>query len=185
MSSIGPSRASFAEVSAAISQIGPDAWREEHEQEAQRLVEAGVPESVAHRHAFQPELVHAPDIIAVAHATGRAPLEIARGFFVLGERLDIDWLEQQLEKLPAATRWQRWAQQSMEDDLFALRRTLCERVLELAGGAGIDEAIERFFEDRAQTCERVMRFLRGLKMEGVSDLSQLTVAVRQLRSIAG
>jgi glutamate dehydrogenase len=185
MSSIGPSRESFAAVSAAISQIGPDGWREEHEQEAQRLVEAGVPESVAHRHAFQPELVHAPDIIAVAHATGRAPLEIARGFFVLGERLDIDWLEQQLEKLPAATRWQRWAQQSMEDDLFALRRTLCERVLELAGGAGIDEAIERFFEDRAQSCERVMRFLRGLKMEGVSDLSQLTVAVRQLRSIAG
>ncbi len=185
MSSIAPSRESFAEVSAAISQIGPDAWREEHEQEAQRLIEAGVPESVAHRHAFQPELVHAPDIIAVAHATGRAPLEIARGFFVLGERLDIDWLEQQLEKLPAATRWQRWAQQSMEDDLFALRRRLCERVLELAGGAGIDEAIERFFEDRAQTCERVMRFLRGLKMEGVSDLSQLTVAVRQLRSIAG
>jgi glutamate dehydrogenase len=185
MSSIGPSREAFAEVSAAISQIGPDAWREEHEQQAQRLVEAGVPDAVAHRHAFQPELVHAPDIIAVAHATGRAPLEIARGFFVLGERLDIDWLEQQLEKLPAATRWQRWAQQSMEDDLFALRRTLCERVLELAGGAGIDEAIERFFEDRAQTCERVMRFLRGLKMEGVSDLSQLTVAVRQLRSIAG
>ncbi len=185
MSSIGPSRESFAAVSAAISQIGPDAWREEHEQEAQRLVEAGVPESVAHRHAFQPELVHAPDIIAVAHATGRAPLEVARGFFVLGERLDLDWLEQQLEELPAATRWQRWAQQSMEDDLFALRRTLCERVLELAGGAGIDEAIERFFEDRAQSCERVMRFLRGLKMEGVSDLSQLTVAVRQLRSIAG
>ena len=149
------------------------------------LIEAGCPRRVAHRHAFQPELVHAPDIIAVAHATGRAPLEIARGFFVLGERLDIDWLEQQLEKLPAATRWQRWAQQSMEDDLFALRRRLCERVLELAGGAGIDEAIERFFEDRAQTCERVMRFLRGLKMEGVSDLSQLTVAVRQLRSIAG
>jgi len=185
MSSIGPSRESFAAVSAAISQIGPDAWREEHEQQAQRLVEAGVPEAVAHRHAFQPELVHAPDIIAVAHATGRAPLEIARGFFVLGERLDIDWLEQQLEKLPAATRWQRWAQQSMEDDLFALRRTLCERVLELAGGAGIDEAIEGFFDDRAQACERVMRFLRGLKMEGVSDLSQLTVAVRQLRSIAG
>ena len=90
-----------------------------------------------------------------------------------------------LLEVTAATRWQRWAQQSMEDDLFALRRTLCERVLELAGGAGIDEAIERFFEDRAQTTERVMRFLRGLKMEGVSDLSQLTVAVRQLRSIAG
>jgi glutamate dehydrogenase len=182
---IAQSRHSFAEVSDAISQIGPDAWREEHEQTAQRLVAAGVPESVAHRHAFQPELVHAPDIIAVAHASGRAPLEIARGFFVLGERLDIDWLETQLEQLPAATRWQRWAQQSMEDDLFALRRRLCERVLELADGAPIDVAVDRFFLERAQPCERVTRFLRGLKMDGVSDLSQLTVAVRQIRSIAG
>jgi glutamate dehydrogenase len=182
---IAQTRASFAEVSDAISQIGPDAWREEHEQAAQRLVAAGVPEAVGHRHAFQPELVHAPDIIAVAHATGRSPLEVARGFFLIGEQLDIDWLETTLEQLPAATRWQRWAQQSMEDDLFALRRRLCERVFEHADGAPIDVAVDRFFEERAQQTERVMRFLRGLKMEGVSDLSQLTVAVRQIRSLAG
>jgi glutamate dehydrogenase len=129
--------------------------------------------------------VHAPDIIAVAHATGRPPLEVARGFFVLGERLDIDWIETQLEQLQAATRWQRWAQQSMEDDLFALRRRLCERVLETAGGAPIDEAIDLFFADRAQAIERVTRFLRGLKAEGITDLSQLTVALRQIRSLAG
>ncbi len=146
---------------------------------------AGVPETVAHRHAFQPELVHAPDIIAVAHATGRTPVEVARGFFVLGEGLDIDWLEDQLEQLQAATRWQRWAQQSMEDDLFSLRRRLCERVLEAAGGAPIDEAIEQYFSERGAAFERVKRFLRNLKMEGVSDLSQLTVALRQIRSLAG
>ncbi len=179
------SRASFAEVSDAISQIGPEAWRDEHEHAARRLVAEGVPETVAHRHAFQPELVHAPDIIAVAHATGRSPLEVARGFFVLGEALDIDWLETQLEQLTATTRWQRWAQQSMEDDLFALRRKLCERVLEAAGGAPIDEAIEQYLSERGPAFERVDRFLRGLKMEGVSDLSQLTVALRQIRSLAG
>jgi glutamate dehydrogenase len=177
-------RASFSEVSDAISQIGPDTWREEHEHGARRLVAEGVPESVAHRHAFQPELVHAPDIIAVAHATGRSPLEVARGFFVLGERLDIDWLETQLEQLPATTRWQRWAQQSMEDDLFSLRRRLCERVLETAGGAPIDEAIDRYFAEHEQATERVRRFLSGLKLEGVGDLSQVTVAVRQIRSLA-
>jgi glutamate dehydrogenase len=182
---VDQARDSFAELSDVIDQIGPEAWREEHEHEARRLVAEGVPPVLARRHAFQAELVHGPDIIAVAHATGRSVLEVARGFFLLGERLEIDWLEAQLESMSVGTRWQRWAQQSMEDDLFALRRTLCERVLELAGGAGIDEAIDRFFEDRAQSSERVMRFLRGLKMEGVSDLSQLTVAVRQLRSIAG
>jgi len=175
----------FAELSGAIDQIGPDGWREEHEVHAQRLVAEGVPESVARRHAFQPELVHGPDIIAVSHAMDRPPLQIARCFFVLGEQLELDWLETQLEGLTAANRWQRWAKQSTEDDLFALRRRLCERVLEAGGDAPIDEAVQLFLESRSDAVERLRRFMRGLALEGVSDVAQFTVALRQLRTVAG
>ena len=107
-----------------IDQIGPEAWREEHEHAARRLEAEGVPAALARRHAFQAELVHGPDIITVAHATGRTVLEVARAFFLLGERLELDWLENQLEAMPGGSRWQRWALQSMEDDLFTLRRSL-------------------------------------------------------------
>jgi glutamate dehydrogenase len=182
---VGQARDSFAELSAAIHQIGPEAWREEHEQEARRLTAAGVPETVARRHAFQQELVHAPDIIAVSHATGWSPLEVARGFFVLGERLEIDWLETQLADLPTTTRWQRWALQSTEDDLLALRRRLCERVLDEAPDGSIDDAVDRFLDTRADAVERVRRFMRSLAVEGLTDGSQLTVALRQLRTLAG
>jgi glutamate dehydrogenase len=176
-------RASFAELSDAIHQIGPDAWREERELEAQRLMAEGVPEIVAARHAFQPELVHAPDIIAVSHATGRPPMEVARGFFVLGQRLEIDWLEGQLEALPTTTRWQRWALLSTEDDLMALRRRLCERVLEVGADRPIDEAIDAFVASREEATDRVRRFMRGLAVEGITDASQVTVALRQLRTL--
>ena len=107
---------------------------------------------------------------------------MARGFFLFGERLHLDWLENQLEAAPAATRWQRWARQSMEDDLFSLRRSLCERALELAGGAPIDEAIERYFSDGRRS--RASNGSWGLGIEGVTDLSQLTVALRQIRALA-
>src|SRR5439155_583696 len=83
----------------------------------------------------------------------------------------VDWLENQLEALPAGTRWQRWARQSMEDDLFSLRRSLCERALELAGGAPIDEAIDSFLASREEAVARLQRFLRSLGIEGVTDLS--------------
>jgi NAD-specific glutamate dehydrogenase len=73
----------------------------------------------------------------------------------------------------------------MEDDLFGLRRTLCERALETAGGAPIDEAIEGFLASRAEAVDRLQRFLRTLGLEGVTDLSQLTVALRQIRAVAG
>ncbi len=182
---VDASRESFAELASQIDQIGPETWREEHEQIAERLISQGVPAPLARRTAFQGELVHAPDIIAVSHATGRGPLEVARGFFLLGERLQLDWLENQLEALPAGTRWQRWARQSMEDDLFSLRRSLCERALELAGGAPIDEAIDGFLASREEAVARLQRFLRSLGIEGVTDLSQLTVALRQIRALVG
>jgi glutamate dehydrogenase len=181
---IESARDRFAELADVLDQIGPDAWREEHEAETERLREAGVPESVARRHAFQAELVHAPDIIAVSTATGRAPLEVARGFFLLGERLEIDWLEHRLDELAVSTRWRRWAKQSMEDDLLAVRRALCELVLEHAGGAPIDEAVDAFLEAHAEQVGRVQRFVRQLAVEGVTDLAQLTVALRQMRALA-
>jgi glutamate dehydrogenase len=182
---VGTSRDAFAELAAQIEQIGPDAWRIEHEENAAKLVEQGVPADLARRTAFQGELVHGPDIIAVSHVTGRSPIEVARGFFVLGERLQLDWLENQLEELPAGTRWQRWARQSTEDDLFSLRRSLCERALETAGGAPIDEAIDGFLASHEEAVARLQRFLRSLGIEGVTDLSQLTVALRQVRALVG
>ena len=178
-------RDSFTELSGVIDQIGPETWREEHEHEARRLMADGVPPELARRHAFQSELVHGPDIISVAHSTGRSVLEVARGFFLLGETLRIDWLEQRLEDLPAQTRWKRWAQQSMEEELFNLRRQMVERVLGNAAGRPIDEAVAAFLQERAEAFARLEKFMRGMAVEGVSDLAQLTVALRQIRSLLG
>jgi glutamate dehydrogenase len=180
---VDQARAAFRELSSVIEQIGPEAWREQREADAVRLSAEGVPDELARRHAFQDELVHGPDIISVSRATGRPVLEVARGFFLLGERLEIDWLEQRLDEQPAKTRWQRWAVHSMEDDLYTIRREIIETILEQSGGRPIDEAVDVFLEDRSAAYGRVQRFMRGLAMEGVTDLSQLTVALRQLRSL--
>jgi glutamate dehydrogenase len=176
----------FAELSSVIDQVGSEAWRRDHEEVVERLVEQGVPQDLARRHAFQAELVHGPDIITVAHSSGLGVREVARAFFLLGERLHIDWLENRLDELPAGSRWQRWAVQSMEDDVFLVRRQIAERVIaEAPAGVGVDAAVEAFFERRAEAYGRLQRFMRTLGMEGVSDLAQLTVALRQIRALAG
>ena len=153
-----------------IDQIGPEAWREQREREAARLTAEGIPDELARRHAFQDELVHGPDIISVSRATGRPVLEVARGFFLLGERLDIDWLEQRLAEQPAKTRW--------HDGRSTRWRTICTRSAARSsrpcsnmGGRPIDEAVDVFLEDRSAAYGRVQRFMRSLAMEGVTDLS--------------
>jgi glutamate dehydrogenase len=182
---VADARTSFEELSGVIDQIGPEAWREEHEHAARRLEAEGVPPALARRHAFQSELVHGPDIITVSHATSRTVLEVARAFFLLGERLQLDWLEKQVEAMPGGSRWQRWALQSMEDDLFTLRRSLAEAVLDECAGLPIDEAVEKFLESRDDAYVRFQRFLRSLAVDGMGDLAQVTVSLRQIRSLIG
>jgi glutamate dehydrogenase len=175
----------FAELTAVIDRVGSDSWREEHEQHVHRLIEEGVPMPIARRHAFQSELVHGPDIISVARETARPVEEVARVFFLLGERLDIDWLEFRLEEMPVATKWQRWAVQAMEDDVFLVRRQLAERVIGEGAGAPVEEAVEAFLERRAERVARLERFMKTLATESLTDLAQLTVALRQIRALIG
>ena len=175
----------FAELSAVIDRVGSASWLEEHEHHVRRLVDDGVPEAIARRHAFQAELVHGPDIISVARDTDRPVEEVARTFFLLGEHLEIDWLEFRLEEMPATTKWQRWAVQSMEDDVFLVRRQLAERVIGEGAGAPVEDAVDGFLERRAERVARLQRFMKGLAAEGVTDLAQLTVALRQVRALVG
>jgi glutamate dehydrogenase len=183
---IAASNEAFVTLAEAMPQLRSDEWREEHEAMAERLVEAGVPEALARTHAYQRALRHAPDIIAVAQATGVEVVAVARAFFDLGERLGLEWLEQEVLNLPAGTRVQRWAQQALLDDVLEARRVLAQKALEEApAGADPHAAVERFLDAREAPRRRLATVARALRSEGDGDLAGLTLAVRHLRGLAG
>ena len=76
---------------------------------AERLVGAGVPEALARAHALRPEQRFAPDMVSVAGATGIPIEQVAEVFFAVGTELRLDWIEGELDRVPASTRMQRWA----------------------------------------------------------------------------
>jgi glutamate dehydrogenase len=116
-------------------------------------------------------------MVRVADATGRSIEEVAQAFFAVGAELRLDWMETELERLPATTRMQRWAVQAVREDAFGLRRRLAQRALE-------DGGVEAFLSARSEQVNRLSGFLRSLAREGDPDLAGLTLAVRQLRSVA-
>jgi glutamate dehydrogenase len=175
----------FVTLGEAMPALRSEAWREQHEAVAEQLVRAGVPEAMARRHAFQRALRHAPDIVTVARATGRDAVDVARAFFDLGERLGLEWLEQEVLELPAGTRVQRWAQQALLDDVLDARRVLSEKALEEAPDAEPAAAVEAFLDQRDAPQRRLSAVARALRVEGDGDLAGLTLAIRHLRGLAG
>jgi glutamate dehydrogenase len=185
VAAIGPSRAVFDELAAVIHHVGPVEWRAERDEAVTLLIEAGVPEDLARRHAFQDELYHAPDIIELAELSARPVADVADVFFLVGDAYRIDWLENRAEHLAAASRWERWAIRTLENDLLQLRRDISERILASAEIQNGKALCEYFRSTRPDQHSRLDQFIELLMHEGGGDLDSLTVATRQISAVIG
>ena len=118
-------------------------------------------------------------MVWVAGATGVPIEQVAEVFFAVGAELRLDWIEGELDRIPAPTRMQRWALQAVREDAAQVRRELAGSVLAESGGD-----LEAYLSERGAVLRRFMSFLRSLSREGEPDLAGLTLAVRQLRALA-
>ncbi|HEX6025009.1 MAG TPA: NAD-glutamate dehydrogenase [Solirubrobacter sp.] len=180
---IAAGRDGFERLAAVLGDLGSDERRRRREQTAERMLNLGVPEPLARAHALGPELRYAPDMVWVAGATGRPIEEVADVFFTVGARLRLDWMEGELERIPAPSRTQRWALQAVREDAAQLRRELAGCVLAESSGGTAAEAVEAFLAEREPALRRLKAFLRSLAREGDPDVAGLTLAVRHLRTI--
>jgi glutamate dehydrogenase len=177
---ISAGRDGFERLSAVLSGLGTEERKRRREEIEQRLVADGVPAPLAAAHALRPDLVHTPDMVAVAASTERSIEDVARVFFALGGELQLDWMERELARVRSATRMQRWALQAVREDAFKARRALAEAALESSHDAEPVVAVEHFLHEHAGGARRLETFLRTLAREGESDLAGLALAVRQL-----
>jgi glutamate dehydrogenase len=180
---VSAGREGLERLTEALPSLGGDDRRERRQAVVDRLTGAGVPDSVALSHSLSGELVQAPDMIAVAAATGRSLEDVAKVFFAVGAELRLDWLETELAGTRATTRMQRWALLAVREDAAQARRELAQRALEESAGRSPAEAVERFLHGRDAAVRRLATFMRALSREGEPDVAGLTLAVRQLRSI--
>ena len=173
-------RDGFERLAAVLGDLGTEDRRARRQEVVSRLVGEGVPEDVARAHALRAELVHAPDVVAVALTTGRSVEDVARVFFALGAELRLDWMERELSRVRSATRMQRWALTAVREDAFKVRRDLAARALSESPGADPLVAVEQFLHSHASAARRLDGFMRTLAREGENDLAGLALAVRQL-----
>ena len=182
---IASAKPPFEELAAVLDRVGSDSWRADRERAATKLVSEGVPEEIARSHAFQTELAHTPDIASVSSRTERTIEEVAEAFVLAGERLHVDWLERELEDVPTATNWQRWAAQAVADDLMALRRDIALRALQSSDHTPVAVSLEAYVASRSEAVDRFERLMESFEEQEEPSLAAITVALRQIRSLVG
>jgi glutamate dehydrogenase len=157
------------------------------EQCGNELVGAGVPAALAQRVALLDASFAALDIADVATAEQTDVERVAACYAVVGDRLRLDWLRDRvIDDLPRDDRWQALARSAMRDDAYSVHRAITAAVLRVGDqGAEATTAYDRWVTGHGGAVERATAVLDDVRSHGVFDLATLSVALRELRNLAG
>lgn len=97
--------------------------------EINALTEQGVPESLARKTAASNILFTSLDIVEGAHKNDFNVMDVAKVYYELGTRLELNWLREQMNTYAIETQWDELARSGFRDDLDRVQRKLSVSVL--------------------------------------------------------
>jgi glutamate dehydrogenase len=171
-------------LSAALPGIMVDEERASWDEHVAGLVAARVPEPLAARVASMAAMFAALDVVEVASATGRPVDDVAALHFLLGGRLHLHWLGDQIAALPRSNRWEAMARAALRDDLFSLHAELTADVLREGPTDGTAASrLDAWMAANTTPVGRCLEILADIRTGGTYDLTTLPVALREVRNL--
>jgi glutamate dehydrogenase len=149
-----------------------------------RFTSPGVPASVSRRVASLGAFHSSVDIVEVALAR-RAPVaRAARVYFGLGAAIGLDWIRDEIERLPVEGHWQALARGTMREEAYLLQRRLADQVLARKRGGDVARRVAAWLEASGTAYENVSRSVREMRAKGSADFPTLSVALQAVRQLA-
>jgi glutamate dehydrogenase len=171
------------ELEAAIDAVLVGSQRARHEAVRKAHVEAGVPSKLAARVASLDAHNATLDIVELASAHRVRVSAAGRTYFEVGARIGLDWLREQIERLPVEGQWQAVARTGLRDSVGAIHRKAAERVLALYKGGQPDERVSAWTTLVGEDLARWQRTLNEMRAVGTSDFATLSVGVDSVRKL--
>ncbi|BBY62072.1 NAD-glutamate dehydrogenase [Mycolicibacterium helvum] len=125
------------------------------------------------------------DVIDIADIVERDSVEVADTYFALMDHLGTDGLLTAVSGLPRDDRWHSLARLAIRDDIYGSLRALCFDVLAVGEPEETGEQkIAEWEHTNGSRVERARRTLAEIYADDERDLATLSVAARQIRSMA-
>ncbi len=178
----------IATLEGQLAQVLPAAVLTSLRAREAKLAESGIPKHLADRVAALDVMSSAMDIVRISRSevakSASGIDEVARVYFGVGARFDLDRLRSAGAAIVAETPWQKAAVAAVVDDLFNYQGILASRVIaESNGKRGATDPVDTWLAQRSRVVDRLDQTMNEVKSAQNVDLAMLTVASRQLRGL--
>ena len=145
---------------------------------------SGAPRELARDVAAVLDLFSMLDVITIARLAITDPEPLARLYFALSERYEVDRMLSRISRLPRGDRWSTLARSALRSDLYGALAGLTERVNAVTSPADTPQArIEHWEQANAEGLARARATLAEISELETFDLATLSVALRTIRTL--
>ena len=155
------------------------------QQSMQEMTDQGVPEELALMVAGQRYLLSSLPVIQAIEQTGE-PMEIvARTFFTIGSRLELNWYGKELSDLKVVNHWQSLARDSVRDELTWQQRALTTALINMTDNKqDMEQQLDAWEMEHQGLISRWQGMLSEIRNTPQAELAMFTVANRELMDLA-
>ncbi|KLV03775.1 NAD-glutamate dehydrogenase [Photobacterium aquae] len=154
---------------------------QEHNEQAQLMLDQGIPDQLAHNIARLSSLYSAMDIAQIASQLDKDIDFIAHVYFVIGADLSLHWFLKQVHNQPVENHWQALARASFREDLDWQQRQLTLAVITSGvNGDNVEALIENWLEVHRPAIQRWNTVLAEFKVGTTHEFAKFSVALREL-----
>jgi glutamate dehydrogenase len=155
------------------------------ERAAAGLVAAGVPAELARDVAALNPMFSALDIVEIAQSSEHDVERVGSFYFLLSDRLRLDWLRDEIVGLPRDDRWHTLARATLRSDLYDQHRALTADVVrQTAAEVEPSTSIDEWLAEHRPVVDRYLQTVAEIDAGDTVDLAVLSVALRELRDLA-
>jgi glutamate dehydrogenase len=151
------------------------------QEQTEPLIADGMPKTLAVQAASLRFLYPALDVVETAARRNAEVHAVATVFFGLGDRLQLKWLRESVEKLPVAGQWHAHARGSLRDELYSQHRRLAGQVLEAFPGK--KDPVKCWVDANREAVEHISLMLSDMHSLPSMDYATVSVAVHSLEGL--
>jgi glutamate dehydrogenase len=171
------------ELQSAIAHVLVGSERVQFEAVRKEHLAAGAPAELAARVASLDAHNATLDIVELAAIHRVRVVEAARTYFEVGARVGLDWLRDQIERLPVDGQWQAIARTALRESAGAIHRKAADRVLALAKSGRPEARVSAWADSAGEDLARWQRILNEMQAADMSDFATLSVGIDSVRRL--
>ncbi|OGT53287.1 MAG: NAD-glutamate dehydrogenase [Gammaproteobacteria bacterium RIFCSPHIGHO2_12_FULL_42_13] len=156
--------------------------------EVATLISQGVPEALAKKVAATNVLFTSLDIVEATKKHHLVLTEVAKTYYLLGNRLELNWLRDSMNNYEIETQWDELARAGFRDDLDRVQRKLSVMVLKLKtkdiSEKSIEERIDFWMKQYNFLMERWQSLIADIKATETFSFVTYSVILRELFDFA-